>query len=819
MLKKWLPLVLAATCCVALVFTGKIFTETVHAATAPDQYIWIGEGNFPDKYFREYISDNFDNSPKDGKLSISERELVTTIDLTRDPEVADLKGIHVFTNLEYLDISGTAVTTVDMNNINYLEEFHAADMHLTNIDLTACLCLRVVDIHNNPDLVKFTNFNGIEYNTTIQYLDVSETGLDELWIRNMKELLELYANDCPNLKYITQFSYNTSLEYVDVTNTACMNLWCKDAVSIKTLYCGSDRLENIHLETEYEKEFNLEFLSIKDCPKMKDCYLGNCPNLTDLYIDNVGLEQLVYDFEFGCSTPLKNLSVLNCPNLRAMFVEHNSLENVTVKNCPALTNLTISDQPFEYYEFSNLPKLIVLNLSDTGINSFDFSAFPTLKSITVDYTKLPSLSIPNSLALESLYCEGLPITSLDLSSQTELQYLGCDNTKLTSLDVSKNTKLKRLEARSLPITSLDLIHNPDLQELYLDGTKLSILDLTKNPNIYDVSVADCNLSCLLFNNYCENLTRLYTFGNNLPYLDISSCPILQSLATGIQPTQKTRSNGKVYYSYDSSYGGERYHLDYDAGIELIVFQKSFDEFIERMYVVALDRPSEPEGKAFWLGKVLNEGFTGGRVAIGFLIEAPEFLNRGLTDDQFVEVLYQTFFNRAADADGKAFWIGHLTTDMTREQVVRGFIDSIEWCNLCASYGVKSGATNAKAEKPSKNALMFADRLYTECLGRAPELDGIMFWAKRLTNLESSGAEAAKGFFDSQEFKNLNTTNEEYLTRLYRTFMGREPDADGMTFWLGHLSTDMTREQVLKGFAESQEFTNICAKYGIDRGTL
>ena len=246
---------------------------------------------------------------------------------------------------------------------------------------------------------------------------------------------------------------------------------------------------------------------------------------------------------------------------------------------------------------------------------------------------------------------------------------------------------------------------------------------------------------------------------------------------------------------------------------------SFEDFIERMYVVALNRQSEPEGKAFWMDKVKNEGFTGGRVAIGFLIEAPEFLNRGLTDEQFVEVLYKTFFDREADEGGKAFWMGHLASDMTREQVVRGFIDSTEWCNLCAYYGVKSGAPNAKAEKPSNNAMKFATRLYTECLGREPDADGLLFWALRLTNLESSGYEAAKGFFESKEFTNKNVDDTTYVKLLYRTFMGRDYDQGGLEFWLGHLATDMNRLQVLQGFAQSQEFTNICNEYGIDRGTI
>ena len=104
-----------------------------------------------------------------------------------------------------------------------------------------------------------------------------------------------------------------------------------------------------------------------------------------------------------------------------------------------------------------------------------------------------------------------------------------------------------------------------------------------------------------------------------------------------------------------------------------------------------------------------------------LIEAPEFLNRGLNEDDFVETLYLTFFDRASEAAGKKFWVDGLKSGkLTREDVIMGFIDSKEWCNLCADYGVKSGAPTAKAEHASKNAINFATRLYTECLGREPE---------------------------------------------------------------------------------------------------
>ena len=64
---------------------------------------------------------------------------------------------------------------------------------------------------------------------------------------------------------------------------------------------------------------------------------------------------------------------------------------------------------------------------------------------------------------------------------------------------------------------------------------------------------------------------------------------------------------------------------------------------------------------------------------------------------------------------------------------------------------------------------------------------------------------------------MNVGDDEFIHRLYRTFMGRDEDADGFAFWKSHLGTDMTREDLVKGFAQSQEFTNICNEYGIDKG--
>ncbi|MGN0513752.1 MAG: DUF4214 domain-containing protein, partial [Lachnospiraceae bacterium] len=76
--------------------------------------------------------------------------------------------------------------------------------------------------------------------------------------------------------------------------------------------------------------------------------------------------------------------------------------------------------------------------------------------------------------------------------------------------------------------------------------------------------------------------------------------------------------------------------------------------------------------------------------------------------------------------------------------------------------------------------------------------------------------AADGFFHSDEFIAKNTTNAEYVSILYQTFLGRELDQEGYEMWVGLLDrNEWTRDEVLDGFANSDEFGSILASFGLN----
>lgn len=114
---------------------------------------------------------------------------------------------------------------------------------------------------------------------------------------------------------------------------------------------------------------------------------------------------------------------------------------------------------------------------------------------------------------------------------------------------------------------------------------------------------------------------------------------------------------------------------------------------------------------------------------------------------------------------------------------------------------------------------FVYRLYNVAMGREADDWGFNDWNTQLKNKEKTAAEVARGFIFSEEFKNFNYNNVQYVKILYRTMFGREADEGGLNGWVSDLENGMSREYVYRGFAESAEFTNLCGNYGVERGSV
>lgn len=120
------------------------------------------------------------------------------------------------------------------------------------------------------------------------------------------------------------------------------------------------------------------------------------------------------------------------------------------------------------------------------------------------------------------------------------------------------------------------------------------------------------------------------------------------------------------------------------------------------------------------------------------------------------------------------------------------------------------------ENPTSEA--FIRQIYSVILEREPDEEGLKYWVNQL-KLGESAADIVGEFFNSQEMKNKNLNDREYLGYAYRAILGREPDDAGLQYWLSELQQGATRRWLLSEFVVSTEFTRLCGNYGIVRGNI
>lgn len=100
----------------------------------------------------------------------------------------------------------------------------------------------------------------------------------------------------------------------------------------------------------------------------------------------------------------------------------------------------------------------------------------------------------------------------------------------------------------------------------------------------------------------------------------------------------------------------------------------------------------------------------------------------------------------------------------------------------------------------------AYRVYKAAFDRTPDQAGLSFWIKQM-DTGVSVRDVAQGFVGSQEFLTVygqNSSNSDFLGRLYKNVLGRAGEVGGLAYWQGQLEKGVGRASVLADFSESAE---------------
>ena len=266
------------------------------------------------------------------------------------------------------------------------------------------------------------------------------------------------------------------------------------------------------------------------------------------------------------------------------------------------------------------------------------------------------------------------------------------------------------------------------------------------------------------------------------------------------------------------------HSNYAVGPQYVVGEPEYTEeqreqvrnFVKRLYQVILNREAEEDGLNAWTKQLLGRKATGAQLVAGF-VESDEFTQRGLTNEEVVEIMYQAMLGRTSDEGGKAGWSKILNNGCSYLNIVNGFSGSVEFNEICGSYGIIAGTVELNRQRDKNPQLTaFVARCYTQALGRQYETGGLVGWCDAIISGRNTPKQVAQNFIFSDEFVGKNLNNEEYVKVLYRTFMGREADEGGLNAWVEVLKSGREdRAKVLEGFSDSAEFSEILASFGLN----
>ena len=109
-------------------------------------------------------------------------------------------------------------------------------------------------------------------------------------------------------------------------------------------------------------------------------------------------------------------------------------------------------------------------------------------------------------------------------------------------------------------------------------------------------------------------------------------------------------------------------------------------FVSRLYTKAMGRNYDVNGLNDHTGSYL-ESHDLYQLAYNFIFSS-EFIEKNLSNEDFVDVMYSTFFDREADPEGKADWLDRMENQgYSREDVLAGFVGSQECADLVARFGI------------------------------------------------------------------------------------------------------------------------------------
>ena len=545
----------------------------------------------------------------------------------------------------------------------------------------------------------------------------------------------------------------------------------------------------------------------------------------------------VDDFAFsGCTNilkvefqgaKLKNINTgafRDCTSLKAIYIPDSveTLGNSAFENCTSATVLSLSTklQIIQDFTFKNCSALTTLSIPD-GVKDIHREAFYGCSNVEYVYTIPSSVGFIGNYAFYGLKNRCVIVVE-NGAAVIGIDALGMDSILFSWL--GSTTQAYANAHSDVRFYDMQIVK-------YVDRCYNKILGRKGDPGgmvYWSLNLAEKRKSG-------GDIVHDFMFSQEFANLGKSNAEAVEILYEAMQGRASDPS-GKAYWlsalelgcSYDFVIHGfcssPEFHGICDSyGINpgYITLSEYRDmniqvtAFVWRCYKKIQNREPDAGGLNYWCGRLLRREMTGAAVVAEFLASA-EFKNRGLSDADQVEILYETMMDRASDATGKAYWLSFLSQNMTMEYIVKGFADSVEFRFLCANYGIVPGPfTPHEYRDWNERVTEYVSRLYQQALNRTtPDTYGLNSMTGRLLTKRAKPLAIAVEMFTSLECQLQWFSNSEFVDRVYEGMLGRTPSATELANGTLVLNQGMPRRDFVIYIGGTVEFLTYAASLGL-----
>jgi len=146
--------------------------------------------------------------------------------------------------------------------------------------------------------------------------------------------------------------------------------------------------------------------------------------------------------------------------------------------------------------------------------------------------------------------------------------------------------------------------------------------------------------------------------------------------------------------------------------------------------------------------------------------------------------YLQNLGRAPDQSGFNYWMG---SGMSAPQINKAIAGSDE-------------ALNRAPGDPNKSN-PFINRLYDQYLNRGAEEGGLSYWQNQLAQGDMSAQQVRDAIINSPE---AHQYEQNYITDLYKQYLGRSPDEEGLNYWRQQQQGTTNQQKILEQIKNSPE---------------